>query len=92
MYEIKEETHQLNRVPMNSPGAHKSLSVCPNLTANTTSIRRAAVRETGLSLTEDTPPLKPLGPSQHYRIEGFRGGGGGDAPPHDMPAGRRQLR
>ena len=40
-------------------------------------IRRVAVRETGVSRHHGGPidgPLKPLGPSHHYRIEeGFKG-------------------
>ena len=31
------------------------------------------VRETGVSRHHEDP-LKPLGPSQHYRIEGLKGG------------------
>ena len=43
----------------------------------TTAIRRIAVRENSLSRHYLDPyevPLKHLGPSQHYRIEGFTGG------------------
>ena len=45
---------------------------------NTAPIRRAAVRETGVSpgIMGDQlkAPLKSLGPSQHCRIAGFEGG------------------
>jgi len=42
-----------------------------------TAIRRIAVRETGVSRHHGGStkgPPKPIGPSQHYRIEGFKGG------------------
>ena len=47
-----------------------------NSNGKTTKIRRKAIREPNVSRSNMGPsrsPLKPIGPSQHYRIEGYKG-------------------
>ena len=48
---------------------------CDNIyrTARTEAMRPVAVREAGVSGYHSQPFVEPLGPSQHYRIGGFRG-------------------